>query len=228
LRISRGITPLWVKFTVGEVSLRDGSPFGKLRAKNEKVAILVNSTLYPKIVSSLTLYTDDLIAEGYSVVMDTIRGGQAADLRDFLWEEWATDSLVGAIFIGDLPLAWYKMEDSWGDSEEFPIDYYFMDLDGDWGDANGDGMLDSHLGATEPEIWVGRLTPSHLTWGNEENLLRGYFTKDHQYRTSELSLPQRALAFDDDWDYVGDASLSLLYDTVSVVDNSWETTAAGY
>ncbi len=217
------------RFIIGGVGLKDRSGLNKLRAKNGEVAVLVNSTLYPKIASSLTVYIDDLIANGYSVVMDTIRGGQASDLRDFLWGEWATDSLVGGIFIGDLPLAWYKIQDSWGDWEEFPIDYYFMDLNGNWEDTDGDGMFDSHTGATAPEIWIGRLTGSHLTWGSEENLLRGYFTKNHQYRCGELSLPQRALAYaDDDWDYTGDAYLSLIYDTVTVVDNPLETRASGY
>ena len=170
------------RFIIGEVSLKDEFRFGKLSSsvENGKVAILVNSALYLRISSSLEVYIDDLLADGYSALLDTVRGGEPSDLRDFLLDQWTTDSLVGALFIGDLPLAWYKIQDYWGDWEEFPIDYYFMDLDGNWGDSNGDGMFDSHTGSTEPEIWIGRLTGSHLTWGGEVELLRNYFTKDHR------------------------------------------------
>ncbi len=217
------------RFMIGEISLEGRPPFSRPTPKNGQAAILVNSALYPKITSTLGIYIDDLIADGYSVVLDTVRGGQATDLRDYLLEEWMTNGLVGAVFIGDLPLAWCKMQDSWGDWEEFPIDYYFMDLDGDWDDFNGDGMFDSHTGATQPEIWIGRLAGSHLTWGSEENLLKGYFTKNHRYRSEELSLPRQALAYDDDdWDYAGDAYLSLIYDTVTVVNDPLETTASAY
>jgi len=216
-------------FIIGEVLLKNGSSTKDVSDPKGEIIILVHADLFPGIAPSLTIFSDDLIDQGYSVAIDTVRGGTASDLRMFLLLRWATHQLEGAILVGDLPPAWFSMYNWWGDWEEFPIDYYYMDLDGDWTDLDGDGLFDLHTGAVQPEIWVGRLSSSSLTWGREEQLLNDYFLKNHRYRTGELTLPYRALAYvDDDWTVAGDAHLSLMYDSVTVVSDPLETTAPGY
>jgi hypothetical protein len=217
------------EFIIGQVPLNVGSCAKASSTPQGEIIILVDAGLFPKIASSLTIFSEDLSSQGYSVAIDTVRGGTASDLRTFLLLHWATHQLEGAILVGDLPLAWFRLYDSWGDWEEFPIDYYFMDLDGDWTDLDDDGMFDLHTGAVQPEIWVGRLCSSFLTQGSEENLINGYLWKNHRYRIGQLSLPRRALAYiDDDWTVAGDAHLGLMYDSVTVVSEPLETTAPGY
>ena len=163
------------------------------------VCIVVNESLYPSITDSLSQYVADVELSGYSVSIYTTSGGEPYDLRTFL-QGLLADSLVGSVFIGDLPVAWYEM-DEWG-HEEFPIDLYYMDLDGIWADQDFDDIFDGHTGNVEPDIWVGRLTASPLSFGgvDEVSLLRSYFHRNHQYRVGNLSLTKRALVYvDDDW-----------------------------
>ena len=206
---------------------RIGAVLVPSKSSNPLVDILVNSSLYEEIQSSLEQFVSDLENEGYSIRIDTVSGGTPADLRSHL-NVLLNQGLVGAIFIGNLPVAWYHMDEpGWGMVEEFPIDYYFMDLDGNWIDSNGDGFLDEHTGNTEPEIWVGRLYAGALTMSAEKSALERYFQKNHAYRTGSLSLPDRALSMiDDDWIYWYDTvSLNLIFDTVDVLTNPYVTTA---
>ncbi len=203
-------------------AVRQKLPSPKSQIETGEVDLIVEASLYPHIQAPLDQYGTDLTLQGYTVVLDTMRGGTASQLRNYLQSR--LPGIVGAVLIGDLPVAWFEM---WG--EEFPVDYYFMDLDGTWTDSNGDGLFDSHSGATAPEIWTGRLITSRLTWGDKVGLLRNYFEKNHAYRQGLLTVPQRALAFDDDdWWYAGSAGLELAYSDVTVVTDMYETSAVNY
>ncbi len=185
------------------------------------VDIVVNAELYPCIIAELEQYRSDLIGAGYSVRIDTMRGLSHVLLRNHLAGQ---NQLVGAMLVGELPVAWYEL-----DGEEFPLDIYYMDLDGTWTDADGDGLYDGHSGNLALEIWVGRLYARPLTWDDEVRLVRRYFAKNHAYRTGQLALPDRALAYvDDDWSGFGDCQLSQLYPTVTTVTQGNTTRASDY
>ncbi len=185
------------------------------------VDVVVNSDLYPRIAAELEQYRSDLVQAGYSVRVDTMRGMSHVELRNHLA---SLDQLVGAVLVGELPVAWYEL-----DGEEFPLDIYYMDLDGIWTDSDGDGLYDGHSGNLALEIWVGRLYARPLTWDDETRLVRRYFAKNHAYRTGQLVLPDRALAYvDDDWSGFGDCRLSELYPSVTTVNQGNTTRASDY
>jgi len=196
-------------------------------SRNPLVDLVVYAPLYPYISDSMATYVADLVTEGYDVRIDTVRGWDAAALRLHL-AALLDSELVGAVFIGNVPFAWYEVESTEG-REEFPVEYYLMDLDGTWADSDTDGIYDRWTGAKEPEIWVGRLYAGSLTWGNEIQLLNNYFSKIHKYRTGGYGMPQKALAYvDDDWYSFNNCNLNLLYDTVTVVRSYNTTTAADF
>lgn len=191
-----------------------------------EVVILVNRFLYPHL--SLDTFISDITSMGYSVYLDTVSGGTCVDIRNLLYTRWNSQGAVGVIIIGELPVPWYALDD-----EVFPIDYYYMDLDGYWGDANNDDIFDSHSdgsGDEEADIWLGRLTATYCTNGDEASLVQNYLNKNHQYRIGNLSVPFQALAFnDDDWSYTGDPGLNAIYGSnVEVVENSTSTTETQY
>jgi hypothetical protein len=189
------------------------------------VEVVVNAAIYPDLTSELTQYTSDLVAAGWSVRIDTMRGTQPQALRTLLQ---GVTNIKGAVLVGELPIAWYYSD--WGDNqpEEFPCDLYFADLDGTWTDSNHDGIFDGHTGNVAPEIWVGRLYTRPLTWDDEVRLLKHYFYKNHLYRTGGLSLPDSGLCFnDEDWSPSGNCGLNAIYPTVTVIENN-TTTAANY
>lgn len=166
-----------------------------------KCCLIVNDSLYPLIQTSLDQYIDDLTAEGYEVELHTSSGGTYETFRQFLQSLYA-EGMGGCVLVGDLPIPWYEAE-CWESHAEFPIDLYYMDLDGVFLDIDSDGLLDSHGGSPEPDIWLGRLTPSTLTSTGQDQvtLLQNYFTKNHLYRTGQMTRYKRALVYiDDDWE----------------------------
>jgi hypothetical protein len=188
------------------------------------IDIVLYAPLYDAVIDSMSTYIADLESEGYVVQLDTMRGTDAESLRTYL-ASLLPNELEGAIFFGSIPFAWYEFESAEG-REEFPIDLYLMDLDGNWEDGDGDGLFDNHTGNKEPEIWTGRIYSASLTWAEETFVINNYLSKIHRYRTGGYATPEKALAYvDDDWYGYGDCDLDLLYDTVDVVRNYNTTTA---
>ena len=182
------------------------------------VYVVINSTLWSSGGSDLQnrifRYQDDLEATGYSAYTYLLVSGSPQDIRS--WFASVSD-LVGCVLVGNIPAAWYQMfhDPAWDSSryEEFPIDLFYMDLDGTWSDSwtgpwpgpptpktpGADGIYDGHTGNVGSEIWVGRLKADKMAV-SEVSLIENYFDKNHAYRTGSLSLPQRALVYiDDDW-----------------------------
>jgi hypothetical protein len=196
------------------------------------VLVLVNSTIYEGVKTSLEQYRKDLEDFGFEdVIILNWAGTTPEDIRLVLQQFYLNSTLAGALLVGDLPAVEYEMFTVW-DYERFPIDLYYMDLDGDWGDSDGDGVLDLHFGKKiAPDIWVGRIKTSGL--GEDEvSLVNKYFEKNHHYRNGSLTVPNRALLYiDDDWENLAsmdNESLELLYDNLTVVSDKATTTATDY
>lgn len=164
-------------------------------AEKPLVCVLVNSSIYAAVKTSLDQYVMDVESSGFSV--NIIETNQLSDktpkgIRSFL-QEALLHGLVGCLLVGDIPEAWYESY-----NKEFPIDLYYMDLNGVWTDSDNDAVYDGHGGDVAPEIWVGRLKASNIA-GDEVSLLKKYFDKNHRYRNGSLTLPWwRALAYIDD------------------------------
>ncbi len=213
------------------------SPMEGLDQQLPLVLVIVNSLIKPYIQESLDQYVLDLQNEGYSATVCTAIGGNSSELRGVLQDE-LPNGLVGATLIGDLPVPWYEMYDDFGDQySQFPIDLYYMDLDGTWVDSDINGLYDEHSdgeGTRVPEIWIGRLTASTLTANIEEEaaILQNYFAKNHAYRTGGLLLNKRALVYvDDDWIPWADQwsdDVGLAYDTRTLVKDGVTTNASDY
>jgi len=193
------------------------------------VVVIVNSTIYKSVETSLNQYTTDVENEGFSVTItetDELQQKTAAGIRAYLQEAYSR-GLVGAFLVGDIPETWYKINEG-----ILPTDMYYRDLDGSWIDVNGDGIFEQQLGNTAPEIWVGRLKASPIP-GNETSLINNYFLKNHRYRTGLRVLPWwRALAYIDDdgvdWAEDVNSSLSQVFSEVTLVTDPAETTARDY
>ncbi len=174
------------------------------------IDIVVNAAIFPYIEPEIDRFADDIAADGYSVRVDTMRSGTADDLRDHLAS--LLPEIDGAIFVGTLPVKWYRMEETLyvPDTfiytvEIFPCDYYFSDLDGIWADTNSDGILDHHDRTydPEPEIYVARIDPARLSYDDPISLLKRYFDKNHAYRVGEMPVMPWVLSYEykDWWDF---------------------------
>jgi hypothetical protein len=193
------------------------------------VAIITENVLAPYLEDEIDQLCQSLTTEGYTVFEYELRGGTPETLRTFLADIRDQNSIEGVLFIGNLPVAWFEVHDFGGSLTQFPIDLYYMDLDGIWLDTigTGNGRYDGHIGNTKPEIYVGRLLPTGI--GIDTVVLKRYFEKNYAFREGIMNLPARALVFvDDDWEYWGPwwaGDVSLLYpDTMNYWDP--ETTRA--
>ncbi len=65
---------------------------------------------------------------------------------------------------------------------EFPCDLFYMDTNGTWADADGDGEIQCRYRRRDPEIWVGRIWTPTLN-GNDAALINNYFDRNHFFRT---------------------------------------------
>ncbi len=80
-----------------------------------------------------------------------------------------------------------------------------MDLDGTWNDASlNDGIYDEHYATAGtdifPEIFVGRIDPTCLSWGSVASNINTYLSRLHDYRTGGVARVHRALFYvDNDW-----------------------------
>ncbi len=216
-----------------------------------KVNLVVNASLYPKLISFLNPSTGqfvvDLTNDGWTVLVDTM--SMSADpfapetLRNFLISQYNSGS-VGAVFIGDLPIAWFQMMEVFYGSAptytSFPIDLFYMDMDGTWQDnyreqggnlvTGSDSIYDTHTGDMGTEIFVGRLPAA--TCGNDSALIHDYLQRNHNFRTGSLSLSEEALFYiDDDWvAYTSSWSqqLGAVYDSMLIVQDVETTTATDW
>ncbi|UCD95076.1 MAG: putative Ig domain-containing protein, partial [Candidatus Zixiibacteriota bacterium] len=194
--------------------------------------VIVNASLFPSITSSISQYVTDLNNDGYDVEVHATLGGTPQDLKAFLQSGYSS-GMAGCILIGDLPVPWYETT-CWDSYDAFPVDLYYMDLDGTWEDADENGLFDSHFGDKTPEIYVGRLTASPMTLGgaDEVSLVEHYFYKNHNYRTGQDLLMNRALVYVDDdwipWAYTWSDNVGLAYNTRTLVSEGATTVDLDY
>ena len=181
--------------------------------------VIVEDRLALPLRESLAQFTRDLEAEGYRVAVNgSLAGGTPpARIRAVLRDAYRGDgTLAGAILVGEFSAPLHNQVDRQGDPywHDQLADLYYMDLDGTWIDADGNGVFDEHRGMTsarlsrfaqrvgsrlnipvpgdrrDPEIWVSRLRAGTLpSLGDEVTLLRDYFARNHAYRTGTLPLP---------------------------------------
>lgn len=170
--------------------------------------VLVENDLVNDISKSIEVYKNDVKRDwGFNTEVYTCNGCESVDVRSLLQKRKAR----GALFVGDLPAAWYLATGCFGDGEYrevFPIDLYFTDLDGSWGGLascdssanNSQQCYTIHKGNTLPEIFLGRVTsPSE---SEEVAFIKSYFARNHAYRTgiAEIPTPASSLIYvDDDW-----------------------------
>lgn len=201
------------------------------------IDIIVNQNLYPYIEDVLDTFLFDLSLDGYGVNLYTgLPTISPTETRTLLSDDWQMYEIEGVILIGDLAVPWYEMDEppDWGGAYvQFPIDLYFMDLDGIWIDSDNNGLFDDHGGATMlADIWCGRLITSNLSYHGvtEVSALRNYFAKNHAYRAGELRLNDRALAFiDNDWHtYNWEMDVSRAYPFTDPVTDIYETCRDNY
>lgn len=199
-----------------------------------EIAVVVNSSLYSLTKSAVDGYISDLeTIEGENVWLctDYDETSSSYNLRNALITRYNSNQLTGAVFIGDLPVAMYEIENDYPSFNfgytSFPIDLYYMDMDGMWADnaQSGSwgktGYFDSHTGNTDADIWISRITPSAISGnGSETEIVNTYLARVHSRMTGNDDIDRSYLILGDDteWSNLDDenAAANLGYSSASV------------
>jgi hypothetical protein len=174
---------------------------------NTGVLLLVNEGLRPSIEARLNRYAGDIAGDGWNPQVFETAGGSPEDLKSFIIDHSA--DLAAVVFFGRMPTPWYESD------EEFPFDYFYMELDGTWIDADDDGMYDALEdggGDQAPEIFVAHIDASMMTWWDEAEAVNRYLDKDHQFWVGGLTCTDYGLTYtEDDWASGDDICTAMRY-----------------
>ena len=214
------VTSLTLNFVINPVLSEPQKPL---------LVVIVDSSIYNRIKSSLDQYAIDVENAGFSVNLtetNPLPDKTPSGIREYL-KQARDENLVGAFLVGDVSEAHFKVG-----NHTFPTDVYYMDLDGDWFDLDSDGIYDARGGDFSPEIWVGRLKASTID-GDELSLVNNYFMKNHLYRTGLLTIPWwRSLIYIDDQGVFNakeaEDSLSYVSTDRTLVTDPWTTNTTDY
>lgn len=175
------------------------------------------------------IYTNLLFKENTKVKWIYWTNGDAETLKTLIKTEYESGNIKGAFLIGNLPTVFFEMECDWGEPygmvyEEWPMDIYFMDINGEWFDNDNNQKFDAHS-HIQIEIFTSRLT------GTVEEI-KSYFQKINRYRLEGSLMESSAFIFkDDDWhDYMASYNWSLdsIYNDITTYEKLEETTKVNY
>lgn len=167
-----------------------------------RILVICDAMTYNVLSNEIIRYAKDIHnAYGCVVMVYSLTGGTPYNIKQLIKEHYnpnVPSNLSGVVFVGNIPEAYFHTDaDAIGDWEEenFPCDYYYMDLNGSWIDNDNDVIPDTHQFNVEPEIFVGRICAKQFG-SNQIQVLREYFNKNHRYWIGETPIrKQRALSF---------------------------------
>lgn len=191
----------------------------------------------------LDQWTADIASQGLTTEVIEITYSTPEELKTYLTDKF-NDGLEGAVLVGNLPVPW-SVHESDGNlaGELFPSDYFYMDLDGVWGDnwigypssgnPGSDGLYDTFSGSLDPEIYIARIKVDNLTQvGDPTVILNDYLQRNHEWRVSGDPEPLNALCYvDDDWEpwAIGyQNSMQYLYPNTELVSEPASTNGTDY
>ncbi len=202
------------------LSMEDPPPPAELDPT--RILVIVEESILTSLSHELTVYSDDILAEGGSVKIRPFSNENSIeDLKSIIKDN--RDTIDGSFLIGDLPSAWYE-QTAFGKFEEFPIDIFLMDLDATWSDVDHDGKYDGHS-SLKLSKYASRIN------GTAEQIT-SYFSRLHDYRMGNYEYLGGAYIFkDDDWFNTFRSSsfgLERMYSNVKINQTSSETQKEDY
>lgn len=169
------------------------------------VVVYVNSSLFNLISSEIKQYKQDLIDQGFQVIMFNWTAGNATRLRNNITYYYNNQGLIGAVLIGNMSYILGRYFEGFPHNRyyDYTFDLYLMDLNGTWNNLNGDNKVDypnEWVGDEKTEIFISRINPTPLLNQNHLNAIKQYFHRNHDYRTGVLKRPHSGLLYvDDTW-----------------------------
>lgn len=180
--------------------------------------LLIDVTYIPGLLPELNRFKQDLQAEGWRVIEKYIpRNMPVPQVKDSILQVYnSTPDLSSLILIGHIPVPYSGniYPDGHPDHQgAWPADGYYGDMNGNWTDVSvnntvasrienknipGDGKFDQNQLASPLEISVGRIDLFNMPSfsGDDEDLTRKYFDKDHTFRMNQFPVVYKGVVED--------------------------------
>jgi len=164
--------------------------------KQNSVAIFIDSNTHSDLTSQIQRLKSDIINDlGVNVFIFSDNFDDIKEIKDILIDKYNHEGLIGAIFIGQIPTAYFEYQNS----GSVPTDRYFQDFSDNFIDVDGDGKFEREYymwetDVTMKDIWTARIKPPV---GRSEGieLLRDYLDRNHNYRTGILTYEKKMLYY---------------------------------
>lgn len=169
-----------------------------------RVVLLVESSLAAPLAPELARFQSDLAGDGWTVLRhDVSRDASPADAKALIKAHYTADprNTQAVILLGRIPIAKAgNLNVDGHGARPMPADVFYGEMDGDWPDADGDGVYDPSQIPSSLELQVGRIDfadlpgrYSPIRYGDEIELTRRYLDKNHAYRHARVRPPLKAL-----------------------------------
>lgn len=187
--------------------------------------LLVDDAFSTTCSTEIATLVKDLSGDGWEVIRkDYPRSATVATVKAFITSTAQTNSNVEAVYIlghiavpysGNIAPDGHTTANSGANSHEgaWPADVYYGDIDGTWTDNSvnisvsgnplnhntpGDGKFDNSVLPSDVELQIGRVDFYDMpAFGKtEEQMMKSYLNKAHQYKTGALAVTKRALVDD--------------------------------
>jgi len=189
-----------------------------------KLILIIDSNFISPLATEISRLVADIEGDGWEVVRhDVLRTGSVTHVKDLIVNDYNSDTAftTKAVFIlGHVPVPYSGNINPDGHSDHlgaWPADCYYGDVDGIWTDnfvtsttaspprtqnVPGDGKFDQSIVPSDIELQVGRVDFSGLPSFTltEQQLLKNYLDKDHEYR-KKIFAPQKKAVVDDNFGY---------------------------
>ena len=205
-----------------------------------KIILLVDSTFTDSLATEIAQLTHDFICDGWQVIRhDVSRTDSVTHVKSLILTDYHLDSIyTKAIFVlGHVPVPYSGDINPDGHPDHhgaWPADVYYANMHGIWTDNTindvaasraqnqnipGDGKFDQSTIPSPNELQIGRVDFSNMPSFalSEQELLRNYLNKDHNYRFKNFTVRPRALVDDNFGVFGGEAFASCGWRVSSLV-----------
>jgi len=216
-----------------------------------KLILVVDSTFINSLAPEISRLIKDIESDGWTVLRLNVNRNAVVDsVKAQIKAAYTKDpqNTKALFLLGRIPVPYSGNMNPDGHPDHlgaWPADVYYGDMDGVWTDASinssgaassrhhnvpGDGKFDQSLIPGEAELQVGRVDFYNLPAFalSEQQLLKNYLDKDHDYR-KKIVVPIKRAVIDDNFGYFsGEAFAGSAYKNFSPLVGTSSVVVADY
>ncbi len=175
-----------------------------------RIILVIERSIAAGLATEINRLALDLVGDGWTPIRREVgRDDSPTSAREVIRSAANEDraNTRAVLLLGHVPMARSgNLNVDGHGGRPLPADSYYGDIDGNWPDANGDGVLDPNSLPSDVDLMVGRVDFADMSsFGSEIDLLRRYLDKNHAYRHALRRVPARALVGDRLGDFSGEA-----------------------